>query len=97
MLNYPSNIPILVIIAFSIILLIIKKNKNILWLFSWIGLLILFSSKLFFGILMDSVSVIFSLFVPILIIVSWVIYEVILILRTKITFLKPFSILLSSH
>jgi len=80
MLNYPSNIPILVIIAFSIILLIIKKNKNILWLFSWIGLLILFSSKLFF--------------VPILIIVSWVIYEVILILRTKITFLKPFSILL---
>jgi hypothetical protein len=94
MLNYPSNIPILAIFAFSSILLLIKKNNNILWLYSWIFILILFSSKLFFGILMDTVSVIFSLFVPILIIVSWFIHEVILILRKKVTFLKQFSILL---
>lgn len=94
MLNYPSNIPIFTILAFSTILLLIKKNQLIVWLFSWIILLILFSSKIFLGIFMDTVSVIFSLFIPILIIVSWVIYEIISNLSIKIPRMRQYSFLL---
>ena len=94
MLNYPSNKPIFAFFVFSIILLLVKKNKYILWLFSWIVLLILFSSNLFFGILMDTVSVIFSLFVPVLIILSWAINEIISNLKSKIPRLKKFSFIL---
>jgi hypothetical protein len=70
-INYYTNLPIFISIIAAIILAIKVKNSKIIWLFSWSVILIAFSNRFFFGALMDTVSVIFSLYVPILVIIGW--------------------------
>jgi len=76
MIHYPSNIPIGVLFLLSIVIVILKKEYRMAWLYAWIILLLIFSSNLFLGIFMDTVSVIFSLYLPLFVIISWAIYEI---------------------
>ncbi len=91
MINYPSNILIITLLLFSMFLVIKKRERNIIWLFLWIIILLILSSNSFLGILMDTVSVTFSLYLPIFLIISWSIYELINGLRKKITYSKKFN------
>jgi hypothetical protein len=70
-INYFTNLPIFIIFIIAIIYAIKVKNSKIIWLLSWSVILILLSGRFFFGALMDTVSVIFSLYVPILVIIGW--------------------------
>jgi len=94
MIHYPSNIPIFVLLLFSIILVIKRREKLVIWLFLWIIFLLVLSSKSFFGIFMDTVSVIFSLYLPIFLIISWSIYETIQAISKKITYSPKLNYLL---
>lgn len=69
--NYITNLPIMIIFSLAILLAIKDKIKKVILLFSWSAVLLFLSGPFFLGTFMDTVSVIFSLYVPILIVVGW--------------------------
>ena len=82
-INYPTNIPILASVVLSFIFIIRKKNKNIIWLYCWTLILILFSNQYFLASFMDTISIIFSLYIPLLVISSWTLFEIINLVNTN--------------
>jgi len=75
-IGYPTNI---IVILFTISGLVwggIKKKWYIIWMTIWAGSMLLLSGPKLFSGLMDRISVIISLYLPIAIIVGWIVEEI---------------------
>ena len=71
MIHYPTNIYIYFLLILSLIVNLWIREWKIFWLFSWTLLLFLLSSSYLFNLYMDTVSTVFSIFIPIALISGW--------------------------
>lgn len=70
-IQYPTNFFIYFLLFVALILSIKIGERKIFWLFSWVFFLLVLSNKYLLNLYMDTVSTIFSLFIPIALITGW--------------------------
>ncbi len=81
MIHYPTNIYIYFLLILSLIVNLWIREWKIFWLFSWTLLLFLLSSRYLFNLYMDTVSTVFSIFIPIALISGWSIRKIFFIME----------------
>lgn len=75
--TYKLSILTLVLTGFATALGLFTKEKIIYFLLGWTGILVILSRPVFSGTIMDSVSVVISLFIPAAVAVGWFVWRVI--------------------
>jgi hypothetical protein len=63
-LNYPTNIPLILLSATAILLGVFQKKFFVYWMVAWWGALYILTSPLLFGSLVDRITLYVSLFIP---------------------------------